>query len=102
SDLDSVLAGSALSSAQSDLQSAQSDNWYIDYTHRPVNIVSVEPEDATDADQLSVQAQVTESAEVYEGDQRSEQYSYADDVVTVSYDLVREEGQWLIDSVEQP
>ncbi|MGB7249147.1 MAG: IMS domain-containing protein [Phormidesmis sp.] len=102
SDLDSVLAGSALSSAQSDLQSAQSDNWYIDYTHGPVTIVSVQPEDATDADQLSVQAQVTESAEVYEGDQRSEQYSYADDVVTVIYDLVREEGQWLIDSVEQP
>ena len=62
-----------------------------------MKVLSVEPEDATDADQLSVEAEVTESATFYEAGQRVDQYSYTDDVVTIGYDLVRQDGQWLIE-----
>ncbi|MGI8934338.1 MAG: IMS domain-containing protein [Phormidesmis sp.] len=97
SGLEDVLTGSALSRSQGKVQTAQADDWYVDYTHGDVKVLSVEPEDATDADQLSVEAEVTESATFYEAGQRVDQYSYTDDVVTIGYDLVRQDGQWLIE-----
>ncbi|MEL6939851.1 MAG: IMS domain-containing protein, partial [Cyanobacteria bacterium J06598_1] len=59
SELEDVLTGSALSAARSDLDSAEVDNWYIDYTHDSVRVLSVDPEDATEANQIFVEAQVS-------------------------------------------
>jgi hypothetical protein len=101
SGLSGILTGEPLSATQNDLKSAQQEGWYIDYTHKPVKIVSVEPEDATDADSLVVEAEVGESAEVYEKGQRSDQFSYADDVTTFSYKLVKEGDKWLISDIQQ-
>ena len=100
SNLENVLTGSTLSESLADLRSADEYNWYVDYTHGSVNILSVSPEDATEADELTVEAEITESATVYENDQRSDRFSYTDDVVTVVYTLVREGDQWLIQSIE--
>ncbi|MEL7330063.1 MAG: IMS domain-containing protein [Cyanobacteria bacterium J06559_1] len=97
SELENVLTGSALNAAQSDLRSAEADNWYIDYTHDSVRVLAVDPEDATDADQISVEAQVSESADVYEGNQFSDRWSYSNDIVTIGYRLVRQDGKWLIE-----
>jgi hypothetical protein len=101
SGLSGILTGEPLNATQSDLESAKQEGWYIDYTHEPVKIVSVEPADATDADSLSVQAEVGESATVYEDGQRNDQFSYTDDVATFSYKLVRKEDKWLISDIEQ-
>ncbi|MEL6603474.1 MAG: IMS domain-containing protein [Cyanobacteria bacterium J06614_10] len=99
SNLENVLTGGALSGSQADLQSSVEDDWYVDYTHGDVNVISVEPEDATEADQLTVEAEITESATVYEGGQRSDRFSYTEDVNTFVYDLVREGDQWLIEQI---
>ncbi|MEL6468496.1 MAG: IMS domain-containing protein [Cyanobacteria bacterium J06623_4] len=99
SNLENVLTGGALSGSQADLQSSVEDDWYVDYTHGDVQVVSVEPEDATEADRLTVEAEITESAIVYEGGQRSDRFSYTDDVNTFVYDLVREGDQWLIEQI---
>ena len=98
SELDSVLTGTALQEIEARLQTAQADNWYADYTHGPIEIVSVEPENAADADRLSVQAQVTEAAAFYENGQPIAG-SYSDQVITANYELVRQAGQWLIESI---
>ncbi|MEO1622697.1 MAG: ARC6/PARC6 family protein, partial [Cyanobacteria bacterium J06632_3] len=100
SNLENVLTGSTLSESLADLRSAEENNWYVDYTHGSVDVLSVSPEDATEADELTVEAEITESATVYENDQRSDRFSYTDDVVTVVYTLVREGDQWLIQSIE--
>ncbi len=99
--LSAVLTDGPLIATQSDVESAKQEGWYIDYTHKPVEIVSVEPEDATDAKNLSVQAQVVESAAVYENGERSDQFSYTDDTVTFNYKLVREGDRWLISDIEE-
>ncbi len=99
--LNASLTGEPLSATQNDLESAQQENWYIDYTHEPVKILSVEPEDATDADSLTVKAEVSESAAVYEDDQRSDRFSYTDDVVTFTYELVRKDDKWLISDIQR-
>ena len=102
SGLSDVLTDGPLSATQTDVASAKQEGWYIDYTHEPVKIISVEPEDATDAKSLSVQAQVVESATVYEsGGQRSDRFSYTDDTVTFTYEIVREGDRWLISSIKE-
>lgn len=98
-ELDSILTGSALSVTEAKLEDAQARDWYTDYTHGPVEILSVEPEDATDVDTLSVQATVKEAGTFFErGEQLSE--GSTDETVTASYELVKEGDQWLIDSFE--
>ncbi|MGB3292743.1 MAG: IMS domain-containing protein [Phormidesmis sp.] len=99
SEIDSVLTGTALRDVEGKLQGAQRDSWYANYTHGPIEIVSVEPEDATDAERLSVQAEVKEAAAFYENGQPTEQYDY-DQVITADYEMVRQDGQWLIESIQ--
>lgn len=98
SGLEDVLTGETLRGTLSDVEASKVENWYIDYEHGPVEILSVEPEDATDAESLSVTARVVESRDVYDGGTLSEQFSYTDDSVTVNYELVREGDRWLIES----
>ncbi|MEL6260518.1 MAG: IMS domain-containing protein [Cyanobacteria bacterium J06626_6] len=99
SNLENVLTGTALAGSETDLRSSIEDDWYVDYTHGDVKVLSVEPEDATEADKLTVEAEITESAIVYEGGQRSDTYSYTNDVNTFVYDLVQEGDQWLIEQI---
>ena len=101
SGLSDVLTDGPLSATQSDVESAKQEGWYIDYTHEPVKIVSVEPKDATDAKSLSVQAQIVESAAVYENGQRSDRFSYTDDTGTFKYEIVREGDRWLISDIKE-
>lgn len=98
-DLDSILTGSALDVTEAKLEDAQARDWYTDYTHGPVEIVSVEPEDATDADALSVQATVEEAGTFFEGGEQLSEGS-TDEVVEASYELVKAGDQWLIESFE--
>ena len=98
-ELDTILTGSALAVTEAKLEDAQSGGWYTDYTHGPVEILSVEPEDATGAEQLFIEATVEEAGEVFEDGQRDDRYS-TDETVTASYELVKVDDQWLIDSFE--
>ncbi len=98
SGLETVLTGTTLSGTVSDVEASKAENWYIDYEHGPVEILSVEPEDATTAESLSVVAIVVESRRVYDNGTLSDQFSYTDDSVTVNYELVREGDRWLIES----
>jgi hypothetical protein len=98
SELDSVLTGTALRENQTKLQEAQSGNWYVDYTHDSVKILSVEPTDATEAEKLSVQAEVKETSTFYEDGQPTGEADY-DEVVIADYSLVRQGDQWLIEAI---
>lgn len=98
SDLESVLTGEALRGTQTDVEASAAENWYIDYVHDELEILSVEPEDPSEAEPLSVTARVVESATVYSDGSVSDRFSYTDELVTVNYDLVREGDRWLIES----
>lgn len=99
--LDSVLAGSLLDVTQERVASVEARGITIDYTYGddPITIISVEPEDATDADSLSVQAQVSETAEFLQDGQVLSSSSYSDDTVTATYELVRQGDSWLINDI---
>ncbi len=99
SELDSILTGNALSATEAKLEDARARGWYTDYTHGPVEILSVEPEDATDAERLSVQATVKEAGTFFEDEEQLSDGS-TDEVVDASYELVKEGNQWLIESFE--
>ena len=98
SELENVLTGETLRSTQDDVEASEAENWYIDYDHGVVDISSVEPEDATEAESLNVIARVIESANVYRDGVKSDRFSYTDELVTVNYNLVREGDRWLIKS----
>ena len=96
-ELDDILTGSALSDTAARLEETQANDLYTDYTHGPVEILSVSPEDATEAETLSVRATVEEAGIFFEdGEQISE--GSTDEVVEASYELVKEGNQWLIES----
>ncbi|EDX87113.1 DnaJ domain protein [Synechococcus sp. PCC 7335] len=98
SDLEDVLTGEALRGTQGDVEASTSENWYIDYDHDDLEILSVEPENPSEAEPLNVTARVVESATVYSDGTISDRFSYTDELVTVNYDLVREGDRWLIES----
>ncbi|MBE9063222.1 DUF4101 domain-containing protein [cf. Phormidesmis sp. LEGE 11477] len=98
SGLETVLTGETLRGTQNDVAASEAENWYIDYDHGDVEILSVTPEDATDAESLNATARVVESATVYSDGVRSDRFSYTEDALTVNYDLIREGDRWLIES----
>ncbi|MEL7356959.1 MAG: IMS domain-containing protein [Cyanobacteria bacterium J06560_6] len=100
-ELNDVLTGTVLSDAQRILRSLQDSGGYVDYSHGSVRILSVDPENAEDADRLTVSAEVTESATAYDQDGVDNAYSYSNDVVVATYELVQEDGQWLIEDIRQ-
>ncbi|MGC1309806.1 MAG: IMS domain-containing protein [Phormidesmis sp.] len=99
SGLEAILSGPMLTATQSRLQTAEDNDWYVDYTHEDAQILSVEPTDATDADTLLVQAQVKEVGSFYQADQLIEAES-TDEVVTADYELVRQGDRWAIADVK--
>ncbi len=100
SELTTVLTGRALTGAESNVSALEADGSYVDYTHGTISILSVEPDSAEGTDSLSVEAEVTESAEVYDtSGSRDSVSSYGDEVVGATYKLVRESDRWLIEEI---
>ncbi|MGC1219849.1 MAG: IMS domain-containing protein [Phormidesmis sp.] len=100
SELTTVLTGRALAGAQSNVRALEADGSYVDYTHGTVNILSVDPESVEGADSLSIEAEVTESADVYDASGNQDTASsYGDEVVGATYKLVRDGDRWLIEEI---
>ncbi len=103
SGLNSILTGTPLSATQNDLAAAAAAGSYADFSYSddPVTILSVEPEDATDADTINARVEVTESAKFYDAPNQlsNTRAPFTDDTVTLSYELVRQDGNWLIKSI---
>ncbi|KPQ34989.1 MAG: DnaJ-class molecular chaperone with C-terminal Zn finger domain [Phormidesmis priestleyi Ana] len=98
SGLETVLAGQLLSDTQQIIEEAKRGNVYTEYTYdQPAKILSVVPEDATGADRLTVEAEITEAATIYENGASTEAYS---DSAVYTYTLIRENDRWLILDVE--
>lgn len=91
--LKEILVNPALSRWERQASSAKANGSYWDYKHRvevkEVNTNTEKPDVAT------VDAQVTENAKFYQGGQLNRNQSYDEDL-RVRYDLVRQNGQWLI------
>jgi hypothetical protein len=64
-----------------------------------VEVQSVTPDDPT-ADRLQVTAVVRENARLFEYGVENDRASY-DDRLTMEYVLVRQDGQWFIESMGQ-
>jgi len=100
SELTTVLTGRALTGAQSNVRALKADGSYVDYTHGTVNILSVDPESAEGTDSLSIEAEVTESADVYDASGNQDTASsYGDEVVGATYKLIRDGDRWLIEEI---
>ena len=93
--LNSVLTGELLNETQIDVDSVRAENISVDYAHEEVTILSVEPEDATEADSLTARAEVVESAKFVKSGQRLSSAD-TDEVITATYELVRQGDNWLI------
>ncbi|QQE63936.1 molecular chaperone DnaJ [Leptolyngbya sp. BL0902] len=96
--LATVLTGSLLSQWQRRAAAAPQENWYWRYEHE-VAVQSVTPDDPT-ADRLQVIALVRENARLFEFGVENDQASY-DERLTMEYTLVRQDGQWFIESMRQ-
>ena len=97
--LSDVLTGTTLRSTQNNVRDLEAEGAYFEYTHSGVDIISVQPEDIEGAESLTVEAEVTESATFYDAVGRDDRYSYSDDVVVATYELVREGDSWLIEDI---
>jgi len=93
-ELKNILVGSALSRWETLAQKAKSQNWYRKYDHS-VKAGSVKVIRTTD-EKARVEAQISESAEHFQGDKPSKKESYSSPNLRVRYDLVRQDGQWRI------
>ncbi|MCT7978005.1 IMS domain-containing protein [Laspinema olomoucense] len=89
--LPEILMDPALSLWQRRAEAARGENWYWEYDH---NIQETGFEmSPTDPNRATVEAQVSETARLFENGQLS---STRDDNLRVQYQLVREDGQWRI------
>ena len=96
--LATILTGPLLDQWQRRADNAPQENWYWEYEHE-VEVQSVEPDDPT-ADRLQVTASVREKARLFEVGVENDEASY-DDRLTMEYVLVRQDGQWFIESMGQ-
>jgi hypothetical protein len=95
--LNQALTDTALSQWQKRAEDARRDGWYWQYKHNllkvdAVNVSEVNP------DQAKVEAEVSEDAQFYEGGQLRQDLSYSE-TIRVQYDLIRQDGQWKIQSM---
>jgi hypothetical protein len=94
--LSQILVDPALSNWQGTAAQGEANNWYMVYTHE-VAIDQVEVDEA-DPERASVFASVREQADLYSNGQLDAGGSY-DSSLQVRYDLVRQDGQWRIQSM---
>jgi ARC6-like, IMS domain/DnaJ domain len=97
--LNHILTGSALTYWTQNAQSDKAANRYRKYKHElsKIEFVSTSKKNPNKA---SVDATVKEGAEFYEKGEVNLQKSY-DETVRVRYNLVRQDGAWLIESMSQ-
>ncbi|OKH39133.1 hypothetical protein NIES2119_08370 [[Phormidium ambiguum] IAM M-71] len=95
--LDNILSGSALTRSRRLAQTIQNEKKYRKYEHSvkedSVKVVR------TTANQARIEAQVSESVETMRGEQVIQSESYNSPNLRVRYDLVRQNGQWKIQSI---
>ena len=94
--LSEILVEPTLSNWQATAEDAIANDWYMEYEH-VVAIESVEVSEDT-PDEAIVLAAVTETAELYEEGQVNLEGSY-DSALQVEYTLIRQDGQWRIESM---
>ena len=95
--LQQILADPALSRWQKRSQTTKNSNSYWKYKHK-VEVKSVETSDRN-PDRAKVDAQVNEAADFYKAGKLNQASSY-DESLRVRYDLVRKDGQWLIQDMK--
>ncbi len=91
--LSDILVGSALSKWQQWATELKQENSYYKYKHN-LKVKSVDAS-ADNPDRAKVEAEVSESAELYRGGRAIDSRN---DTLQVRYDLVRQDGQWRIQS----
>lgn len=95
--LDNILSGSALTRSRRLAETIQNEKKYRKYEHSvkedSVKVVR------TTANQARIEAQVSESVETLRGDRVIQSESYNSPNLRVRYDLVRQNGQWKIQSI---
>ena len=96
--LEEILVEPVLTQWRRRAESAPRENWYWEYEHN-VEVKSVSPDDPT-ADQLQVTAVVSEIARLFEYGVENTSASY-DDVLTMRYDLIRQDGQWYVQNMSK-
>jgi hypothetical protein len=96
--LDDILVGPVLDQWQRRASAAVQENWYWQYEHN-VEVESVTPEDPT-TDNLQVVAVVSERAQLFEYGVENTSASY-DAVLRMQYDLIRQDGNWYVQSMTQ-
>ena len=94
--LENVLVGSALSQWRAIAQMDKKNDRYRQFQHQ-IGDVKIEP-NASDENQVAIEASVNEIAHIYERGQKNEQKSY-NDTLRVKYDLIRQDGKWRIQSM---
>lgn len=94
--LENVLVGSALSQWRIIARRDKNSDRYRQFQHQ-IRDVKIE-QNASDENQVAVEASVNEIAHIYERGQKNEQKSYNDNL-RVKYDLIRQDGKWLIQSM---
>ncbi|WP_448573249.1 IMS domain-containing protein, partial [Trichothermofontia sp.] len=92
-----ILVDPALSQWRQQAENAKRDNWHGEYEHT-VQVETITP-DANNPDQAEVEAQVREKAAFYQNGRLDEASSYQD-TLRVRYSLVRENGEWRIQSMQ--
>ncbi|WP_448561074.1 IMS domain-containing protein [Trichothermofontia sp.] len=95
--LATILVEPALGQWQQQAAEAKRDNWYGEYKHM-VQVDTV-TQDANNPDQAEVEAQVQERAAFYQNGRLDEASSYQD-TLRVRYSLVRQGGEWRIQSMQ--
>ena len=96
--LTSVLAEPLLSKWRGRVQNLRDNNSYWRYKHEKIEIQSLKAKE-NDPNQVSVEAMVTEAADLYKHGQRNETESYKKDF-KVRYGFLRQEKGWLIKDTE--
>ncbi|MBD2091954.1 DUF4101 domain-containing protein [Microcoleus sp. FACHB-1515] len=91
--LATILTDPALSQWQKNVDDAERDGQYFEYEHE-VNVTGVEA-DTNNPDEATIEAEVTEAANLFEDGQPSSDGS-RNDRLQIRYELVRQDGQWRI------
>lgn len=95
--LATILTEPALSQWQQQAEGAKRDNWHGEYEHT-VQVDAV-TQDPNNPDQAEVEAQVREKAAFYQNGRLDEASSYQD-TLRVRYSLIRQNGEWRIQSMQ--
>jgi hypothetical protein len=96
--LPKVLTGEALSQWQAWIEKEKAENSYLKYEHASVTVNSVQLS-PDNPDQAIVEATVNEKKEVFANGKSDEGAASSGDLL-IRYTLVRQNNQWLIQSIE--